>query len=219
VTLAGSPIAADERGRRLSAIPAAGSGQCIGLFGGSFDPAHNGHRHVCLTALKRLGLDWVWWLVTPGNPLKDWRARAPLARRLTETAAYIRHPKFKVTGFEGASGLRYSADTIRYLLRRRPELRFVWVMGADNLCTIDEWRDWQALFESVPIAVINRPGSNNSPLRSKAAIRYAGARVGETDAAGLARLRPPAWTLLHGPLKDLSSSRIRNKNGCLEIVK
>ena len=136
----------------------------IGLFGGSFDPAHSGHLHVSLTALKRLGLDYVWWLVSPGNPLKG--APAPFDARLASARAVARHPRLIVTDIEKRLGSRYTVDTVAALRHRFPQVRFVWLMGSDNLEQFARWRRWQQIARLVPIAVVRRPGSVLAPLHA-----------------------------------------------------
>jgi len=186
----------------------------IGLLGGSFNPAHAAHRQISLAALKRLRLDQVWWLVSPGNPLKA-KAKTPdLETRITIARAVAHHPKIVVTGFEGAragalSGSAYTIDTIRFLKRRYPTVNFVWLMGADNLVSFHRWRSWETLFRLVPIAVLDRPGYRLKARASRAAQRFASAAIDETDAPGLPGMEPPAWTLLTLPLSSLSSTRLR----------
>jgi nicotinate-nucleotide adenylyltransferase len=181
----------------------------IGLYGGSFNPAHLGHRHVTLTALRRLALDRVWWLVTPGNPLKDRGLLAPMAERCAQAAAIADHPRIAVTGFEEAIGARYTRQTIRYLTARRPDVHFVWIMGADSLASFHRWRGFREIAARVPIAVIDRPGHTLRAPNARAARFLAGARVPEDEAGTLALRRPPAWTYLHGPRSNLSSTQIR----------
>lgn len=190
-------------------MPPSAPGMRIGLYGGSFNPAHLGHRHVTLTALRRLHLDRVWWLVTPGNPLKDRGDLAPLADRIAQAAAIADHPRIAVTGFEAAIGARYTRDTIRYLTARRPDIRFVWIMGADSLASFHRWRGFREIAARVPIAVIDRPGHTWSAPNARAAQVLQGARVPEDEAATLALRHPPAWTYLHGPRSTLSSTQIR----------
>ncbi|MCJ2015068.1 nicotinate-nucleotide adenylyltransferase [Methylobacterium sp. J-076] len=181
----------------------------IGLYGGSFDPAHLGHLHVTATALRRLRLDRVWWLVSPGNPLKDRSRLAPLADRCAQAARVAAHPRIAVTGFEAGLGVRFTVQTLRYLTRRRPGVRFVWIMGADSLANFHRWRGAAEIARLMPIAVIDRPGSTLAPLSAKTARRFAAARIPEAAAATLAGCRPPAWVFLHGPRSKLSSTAIR----------
>ena len=189
-------------------LPPHGAGQVIGLYGGSFDPPHAGHRHVALLALRRLGLDRVWWLVTPGNPLKTRRPGQDQAARLAAARALARHPRMEVAAIE--SGERaYTVNTIRAIRRRCPEARFVWIMGADSLSGFQEWRDWLAIAAMVPIAVVDRPGWTLRATRSRAALALAPWRLPEREARRLGRLAPPAWCFLHGPRSGLSSTALR----------
>ncbi len=190
-------------------MPPSAPGLRVGLYGGSFNPAHAGHLHVGRTALRRLRLDRVWWLVTPGNPLKDNGSLAPLDERVAQARALATDPRIAVTGFEAAIGSRYTVDTLRWLVRRRPDVHFVWIMGADSLGTFHRWRRFEEILSLVPVAVIDRPGHTLTAPASRAARAYAAARIPEAEASALARCRPPAWTFLHGPRSDLSSTALR----------
>jgi nicotinate-nucleotide adenylyltransferase len=190
-------------------VPIAAPNMSIGLLGGSFNPPHAAHRQISLAALKRLGLDQVWWLVSPGNPLKDAGKGPDLKARIEAARAVARHPRIVVTGFEGARRSAYTIDTIRFLKRRYPSVDFVWLMGADNLASFHRWRAWEELLGLVPIAVLDRPGYRLKARASRAAQRFAFAALDETDAHGLAGMEPPAWTLLTLPLSSLSSTRLR----------
>ena len=185
----------------------------IGLFGGTFDPPHRAHLAASLLALKRLELDRVWWLVTPGNPLKDTRGLAPLAGRMAAAAALTHDPRIAITGFEDALGVRYSYDTVRYLTGRCPGVRFVWIMGADNLRSFHRWQKWRAIARLVPIAVIDRLGPSLYSTAGVAAQALARARIPESAAASLADRRPPAWVFLHGLKSPLSSTALRTARG------
>ncbi len=189
--------------------PPASDTMTIGLLGGSFNPPHMGHRHISLIALKRLGLDRIWWIVTPGNPLKSHDQLAPLAERMARSRALARHPRIDVTSFETDLPAPYSYDTIRALRRRFPATGFVWVIGADNLADFHRWRNWEGIFSLVPIAVIDRPGYRLKAWASKAARKFRAAYIEDADAKGLALLKPPAWTMLTAPLSPLSSTEIR----------
>ncbi|MBX3499103.1 MAG: nicotinate-nucleotide adenylyltransferase [Alphaproteobacteria bacterium] len=183
----------------------------IGLLGGSFNPAHEGHVHVSLEALKRLGLDEVWWLVSPQNPLKAATDMAGLDRRMARARAIAAaHRRLRVTDLERALGTRYTIDTVRALRRHHPRARFVWLMGADNLKQLPRWKDWAALVEAVPIAVIDRPGFAPAALSGAPAHRYAGARLRPGAARSLADRAPPAWTFLYTRLNPLSATALRN---------
>jgi len=181
----------------------------IGLFGGTFDPPHQAHLAASLLALKRLNLDRVWWLVTPGNPLKDTRGLEPLERRIAGARALARDPRIEVTGLEAVINTRYSYDTLRFLVRRCPGVRFVWIMGADNLRSFYRWQNWRDIANLVPIAVVDRPGPSLYATASVAAQALAGARIPDEAAASLADRDPPAWVYLHGLKSHLSSTALR----------
>jgi nicotinate-nucleotide adenylyltransferase len=190
-------------------VPMAAPNMRIGLLGGSFNPAHAAHRQISLAALKRLGLDQVWWLVSPGNPLKDAGEGADLGARIAAARTAARHPKIVVTGFEAGRKSVYTIDTVRFLKRRYSSVDFVWLMGADNLVNFHRWREWEKLFGLVPIAVLDRPGYRMKARASRAAQRFAFAALDESDARGLAGMEPPAWTFLSLPLSSLSSTKLR----------
>ncbi|MTI43784.1 nicotinate-nucleotide adenylyltransferase [Roseibium hamelinense] len=190
-------------------LPHAEPGNRIGLFGGSFNPPHSGHRLVATTVLKRLGLDQVWWFVTPGNPLKDHSDLAPLEMRLHMTNALADHPRMKVTAYETVLQTPFTARTIKKLRAMRPGLRFVWVMGADNLAGFHKWQDWRSILGLVPIAIVDRPGASLSVLSAPMAKAYEKHRLPEEDAALLPDMAPPIWTFLHTSLDDASSTDLR----------
>lgn len=194
-------------------LPPHAPGMRIGLFGGSFNPPHEGHLHVGRMALTRLRLDHLWWLVTPGNPLKERRGLASLEERMDAARLLARHPRITVTDIETQLGVRYTIDTIRALRARCPGVHFVWIMGADGLAGFHRWRDWREIAQFVPIAVIDRPGLTLKSVRSPAAQWLERARIPETAAATLPARRPPAWVFLHGPRSTLSSTAIRKKQG------
>jgi nicotinate-nucleotide adenylyltransferase len=181
----------------------------IGLLGGSFNPPHHAHRLISLTALKRLNLAQVWWIVTPGNPLKEHNDLSPLAERIRLSRRVARHPRIKVTAFEARLGSAYTAQTLAWLRQRRPEVRFVWLMGADNLASFHRWKDWRAIFRLMPIAVEDRPGWRYRAVASPAAAQFARFRIPEIQARQLPDLAPPAWCYLSGPLSKLSSTALR----------
>lgn len=185
------------------------AGQRIGLLGGSFNPAHAGHRFISLYALKTLGLDAVWWLVSPQNPLKDSRETAALDERVTAAQAVARHPRIVVTALETALGTRYTVDTLARLTQRFPRCRFVWLMGADNLAQMPHWRRWTQIYRLVPIAVFGRPTYSLGALRGHAAQRFARQRAGGHRVRGLAGRKTPAWVFLRNPLHPASSTAIR----------
>jgi len=178
-------------------------------LGGSFNPAHIGHLHISRLALDKLGLDQVWWLVSPQNPLKPEEDMAAHAERLKSARSIARGRDFWVTDMESDLGTRYTADTLKALKTRFPEYRFVWIMGADNLIDIARWNEWTAIFEAVPVAVFARPAYSFKALVSQAARRFARNRVNENGAAGVVDMKPPAWVFLHIPLSTASATRIR----------
>ncbi len=180
----------------------------VGLLGGSFDPPHAGHVHVTRWALRALGLDRVWWLVSPGNPLKP-DAPADLARRLKAARAIMRHPRVAVTDLEARLGTRLTADTLAALRRRAPGVRLVWLMGADNMIGFHRWDRWEDILAKVPVAVLARPGDQIRAGLSPAARRFAGHRIAPGSARSLALAQAPAWTLLTGRMLDLSSTDLR----------
>ena len=190
-------------------FPPHSAGQRIGLFGGSFNPPHEGHRHVALMAMRRLKLDRLWFLVTPGNPIKSHGGLAPLADRIAATREVAAHPRIDVTGLEEALGSQLTVATIRTLRARLPLVKFVWIMGGDNLANFHRWHRWREIAELVPIAVIDRPGATHAALRSPAALALAPERIPESVAATLAERTPPAWVYLHGRRSPLSSTALR----------
>ncbi|HKJ62154.1 MAG TPA: nicotinate-nucleotide adenylyltransferase [Hyphomicrobiales bacterium] len=194
-------------------LPPACPGMRIGLFGGSFNPPHCGHRHISEVALKRMQLHRIWWLVTPGNPLKDTSGLKEIAEREAAARKAADHPRMIVTGFERFLPTPYAIDTARFLRRRFAGVEFVWIMGGDNLATFHLWRDWRGLFETLPIMVIDRPEARNQALASPAAQCYAGARLPESHAKMLPALPAPAWIYATAPLRDVSSTEIRNRRG------
>jgi len=194
---------------RYLRMPHVEKGMQVGLFGGSFNPPHAGHRLVAEIALRRLQLDQLWWMVTPGNPLKSTRELAPLGERLRLSEKIAEDPRIKVTAFEAAHRIRYTADTLALVRAKNPGVDFVWIMGADSLRDFHRWQRWRQIMLTFPIAVIDRPGATLSFLSSVAAKTFDYARVDERDAPLLARMRAPAWTFIHGPRSSLSSTAIR----------
>ncbi len=181
----------------------------IGLLGGSFNPPHDGHQHISELTLKRAALDRVWWILTPGNPLKDHSDLAALNQRMEKCRELVTHPRIEITGFEAAMRFHYTERTLAYLLACRPRLDFVWIMGADSLAGFHRWQNWRRIADMVPIIVVDRPGSTQHCLSSPAAIALTRYRIEESDAALLAGRGAPAWTFLHGPRNELSSTKIR----------
>ena len=190
-------------------LPPHAPGMRIGLFGGTFDPAHAAHRAACLLALRRLGLDRVWWLVTPGNPLKDTHDIAPLGERVAAARALAHDSRIDVSDLEAELGTTYTYDTISYLVRRCPGVHFVWIMGADNLRSFHRWQRWRDIAALVPIAVIDRLGPSLYATASTAGQALARFRLPESAAKTLAERKPPAWIYLHGLKSPLSSTALR----------
>ena len=194
-------------------IPLYTNGMRIGLLGGSFNPPHLAHRAISLFAIKRLKLDRVWWLVTPGNPLKDngglhdLDARAEAARKIADD------PRIDISCLEAVIGVRYTVDTIIHLRRRVSGVHFVWIMGADNLAQFHRWKDWRRIASEVPIAVIDRPPQSFRALAAPAAQALARYRLPENQAARLAEQHTPAWVFLSGMKLSLSSTGLRNSDG------
>ena len=194
----------------FSNLPLATAGLRVGLLGGSFDPPHAGHLHISRWALKEFGLDQVWWLVSPGNPLKR-EGPAPLDRRMAACRAMVDHPRIIVTDIEAHLGTRYTAATLARLFELYAGVRFVWLMGADNLTGFHRWDKWDRIMESIPIGVLARPGEQIAAGCSPAARRYAHARLSERRSHALPFQDAPSWTLLTGPMMDVSSTEIRNR--------
>jgi nicotinate-nucleotide adenylyltransferase len=179
------------------------------LLGGSFNPAHDGHRDISLAALTSLGLDEVWWLVAPQNPLKSTDGMAPLRERLLQARRKAAHPRIRVTDIEIRLGTRYTADTLAKLVERYRSCQFVWLMGADNLVQFDRWKDWTQIFHLLPIAVFDRPTYTYSALAAKAARRFARQRKRESASHLLALASTPAWMFVHHRLNPISATAIR----------
>ena len=206
---AGIAPARQTRGLAFARLPPHGPGMRIGLFGGTFDPAHEGHVRASLLALRRLGLDSVWWLVTPGNPLKETAALPPLAERLADARAKARDPRIRVTALEAHLGTRYTIDLLRALRQTCPGVAFVWIMGSDNLVQLDRWRRWQDIARLATIAVVDRPGTTLKATASRGGHWLAPYRLSEGRARRGAASTPPALVILHGPRSPLSSTALR----------
>lgn len=183
----------------------------VGLFGGSFNPAHDGHSHVAETAMRRLGLDRVVWLVSPQNPLKGAHETAPLDARMASAREHARGPSMVVSDFETRAGVSWTVDTLRAVVARHPGVRFVWLMGSDNLATFHKWRGWTDIMRLMPVAVIARPGSMLESRSAPAAARFAAARIPSEQASLLPWLPAPAWTYLTAPLNHRSSTALRRE--------
>ncbi|MGQ3016697.1 nicotinate-nucleotide adenylyltransferase [Phenylobacterium sp.] len=186
-------------------------GMRVGLFGGSFNPAHEGHAHVAETARRRLGLDLVVWLVSPQNPLKSAHETAPLATRMAGAQAFARQRGMAVSDAETRLGSRYTIDTVRALKARFPGVDFVWIMGADSLATFHRWRGWTQIMAETPVAVVSRPWISLKSRTSPAARRFARHRIASFQARRLPALAPPAWVFLRGPLNFQSSTALRER--------
>ncbi len=189
-------------------FPLATRGMTIGLLGGSFDPAHEGHAHITREAMKRFGLDRVWWLVSPGNPLKA-RGPAALGARIARARAVMRDPRVVVTDIEARIGTRYTAATLERLIAIYPGVRFVWLMGADNLAQFDRWDRWRWIMQTVPVGVLARPGARLAARGAKAAEIYARYRLPAEAAVLLPYRAVPAWCFVNMPMVKISSSAIR----------
>ncbi len=184
----------------------------IGLLGGSFNPAHEGHLEISLRALEFLELDFVWWLVSPGNPLKDETTIAPFEERLKSAKKIANDPRIIVSDMERNFETTYTVDTLERLIANLPSYHFVWLMGADNLVQFHQWKEWRRIAEIVPIAIFNRPSYSNASLESVAAIELKNYRIKDEDARLLHRLKPPAWVFYELTENPVSSTEIRSNN-------
>lgn len=197
----------------VSPLSSGGTARRIGLLGGSFNPAHVGHLHISLEALKRLGLDEVWWLVSPRNPLKRAEDLADYETRFALAAHQAAHPRIRVLGVEQQHGLRYTIDTLRFLKAHYPTTRFVWLMGADNLAGFHRWRAWRSIAALVPIAVLDRAPFALRALHGRFARRFAAQRLPGAEASLLADRAAPAWAYLTIPRHPLSATYLRKTLG------
>ncbi len=189
-------------------LPFSRRGQMIGLLGGSFDPPHAGHVHITREALKRFGLDAVWWLVSPGNPLKA-HGPAPLERRMHAAREIMQHPRVHISDFEAQIGARHTALTLAALRAERPDLKFVWLMGADNMVQFHLWQDWRQIMETVPIGILARPSARLAARASVAARMYERDRVPTSHARWLGHMKAPAWCFANVPMLAMSSTTLR----------
>lgn len=196
-------------------FPIARAGEVVGLLGGSFDPAHAGHAHISREALKRFGLARLWWLVSPGNPIKQ-HGPAPLALRMARARAVMQDPRVTITDIESRLGTRYTAQTLRALQACYPGVRFVWLMGADNLAQFHHWQDWRQIMMSVRVGVLARPGDRISARMSPAARLFSSSRIAGRASHLLARTEAPAWCFVNVPMVAQSSSAIRAAGGWQE---
>lgn len=186
------------------------TGTTVGLLGGSFDPPHSGHVHITNQAFQAFGLHRIWWLVSPQNPLKD-KKPSSLALRVNKCKNIVQHPKVFVSDIEGRLNTHVTAQTLRKLYLLYPGVRFVWLMGADNLSNFHNWEEWTWIMENIPIGIMARPGEQVKAGLSQTALRYRRFRVKSYNAAALPFMRAPAWSLLGGPVKDISSTKIRSE--------
>jgi nicotinate-nucleotide adenylyltransferase len=198
--------------------PLALPGQRVGLVGGSFNPPHEGHRIASQVALKRLGLDCVWWLLTPGNPLKSRSDLLPLAERMALARTVAADRRIVVTDFEKNLAASFTVGTLQHLKLRYPGVRFVWIMGADCLAGMHRWRHWREIFAAMPIAVVDRPGWRLKALAAPAASAFAACRLPESQASRLTMRQAPAWAMLTSPLLAISSTEIRARQAALRKV-
>ncbi len=186
--------------------------RAVGLLGGSFNPAHEGHLHISLYAMRQLGLDAVWWMVSPQNPLKPIAGMLPQQERIEKARAIANHPSIIVTGIEQDMGTRYTVDTLTSLRCHFSDTRFVWLMGTDNLHQVPRWRHWTKIFETMPVCILSRPPRGGNLKASTVMMRYRQDLLPQEQAISLKNAQPPAWTILHIPLNDASSTQIRNRH-------
>ncbi|HEY5070866.1 MAG TPA: nicotinate-nucleotide adenylyltransferase [Caulobacteraceae bacterium] len=187
------------------------AGMKVGLYGGSFDPPHEGHAHVARAALRRLALDRVIWLVSPQNPLKSQRASAPLHSRLAMSQLFAIGPSMMASAAESRLGSRFTVDTVLRFRARFPKVHFVWIMGADSLAAFHTWRNWRTIMAAVPIAIVSRPGHALKSLFSPATKVFSRGRLPASAARRLSLTPPPAWIYFSEPLKFASSTTLRNR--------
>ncbi|WP_435139095.1 nicotinate-nucleotide adenylyltransferase [Pseudopelagicola sp. nBUS_19] len=191
-------------------LPYIAKGQVVGLLGGSFDPPHRGHVHITREAFKFFNFDRIWWLVSPGNPLKP-HGPASLERRVNASTTKMQHPRVHISDFEAQAGTRYTSETIAALQSARPHARFVWLMGADNLAQLHRWNDWQEIMCRVPVAVLARPGESVGALSAKAGQVFRAARLATKQSRLIGNKDAPSWCFVNIPMEDASSTNIREK--------
>ena len=208
---------ADPQRSTIAHLPRHAPGMRIGLLGGTFNPPHEGHRLASLIALRRLNLDCIWWLVTPGNPLKHNDDLPALSARIEACTALADHPAIFISGIEAEIGTRFTYDTLHYLTQRCGGVDFVWLMGADNLASFHRWYRWRAIADLMPLAVIDRPDSTLRATHSRAALALEKYRRDESDSALLAKAQTPALMFLHGPRSAQSSSALRAKKAHVKM--
>ena len=184
-------------------------GTTIGLLGGSFDPPHSGHVHITNQALQTLSLNKIWWLVSPGNPLKP-KGPLSLIKRVNECKKIVQNPNVVVSDIEVRLNTYFTAHTLRKLFTLYPRARFVWLMGADNLTNFHNWEEWTWIMENIPLGIMARPGEQVKAGLSQTALRYRRFRVNSYNASAIPFMRAPAWSLLGGPMRDVSSTKIRS---------
>ncbi len=193
-------------------LPHIRAGQTVGLLGGSFDPPHCGHVAISEAAMRRFGLDHLFWLASPGNPLKE-HAPAAMARRIAAARDLLTHPRIHVSDIEAQMGTRYTAETLRRLRARHPGVQFVWLMGADNLVHFHHWKEWREILDTVGVGVLARPGDRIRARLSPAARIYRHALLKGRQSQLLSTRPAPAWCFVNVPMVDLSSSEIRARGG------
>lgn len=207
-----SPPKVNAAKRIDTRLPITADGMRIGLLGGSFNPAHEGHLHISEIALKRCNLDRIWWLVTPGNPMKSHQNLAPINQRIKKAREIANNPRIIVTGFEANLPSSYTADTLKFLKKRLPTVSFVWLMGADNLINFHHWQNWQDIFMCLPIIVFNRPNYPLKALSSPAGHTFRAFKKHKETASIIAKAEAPAWVFLPIPLSTASSTTLRKNN-------
>jgi len=206
-------------GNKTPALPPAPAGARIGLLGGSFSPAHRGHLYISEQALEKLELDQVWWLVTPGNPLKQARDLAPIEKRIEGAKEITENNAIHVLDIERPLGLVYTVDILNYLKKAQPDIHFIWLMGADCFAQLPRWKSWDEIIHLVPVAVFSRPGFTEAALAGEAAQKYNKFRHPDDDFETLAVTQPPCWGYIAIEEQDVSSTRLRQRQVLQTTVK